>query len=182
MAFIYLGILIACSFAALLLQLFIPPLPWLHGAYVPLMPIVMFYGTLALPYPFAMGLTFSCGLMWDLVSVQVIDSSVEMSLGWSIIIFSILGSMMHGFRPLFLKGRWEIFCLMTAVFTSLSLLIEYLAIMFRRHHALFPEQVWWLTLGSGAIALLLSPLFYWFLGRLAASVRYEFESPYEELR
>jgi hypothetical protein len=180
MVLLYLFLLIVSSFAALVLQIFIPPLPWLHGAQVLLMPIIMFYGVLALPYPAAMVLTFCCGLMWDLFSVQVVDSTVEFSLGWSIIVYSILGSMMHGFRPLFLRGRWEIHCLMTGIFTSTILLVEYLAIIFRRHHAVFPENVWWLTLGAGLVAMLLSPIVYWLLGRLSALVQYDPETPFFE--
>ena len=88
--------------------------------------------------------------------------------------------MMHGFRPLFLRGRWEIHCLMTGVFTSCILLVEYLVIIFRRHHALFPPSVWWLTLGAGFVAMLLSPLGYWLLGRLAQAVRYEADQPFFE--
>ncbi|HEY5753618.1 MAG TPA: hypothetical protein VIT21_10745 [Chthoniobacterales bacterium] len=170
---LFLLLLILCSFAALILQTFIPPLPWLHGAHVHLMPIVMFYGCFALPYPAAMTLTFCCGLMWDLMTVQVVDSSVEISLGWSIISYSILGSMMHGFRPLYLEGRWEVHTLLTGVFTSLALLVEYLDITFRRQGLHFPAQVWWLIGGTGLVATILSPFFYWLLERLAAWVRYE---------
>ena len=180
MALLYLSLLIACSFAALILQIFLPPLPWLHGAQIQLMPIVMFYGALALPYPLAMVLTFCCGLMWDLLSIQVVDSTVEISLGWSIVIYSILGSMMHGFRPLFLKGTWEIFSLMTGFFTGCILVIEYLVIIFRRHHAIFPSSVWWVTFGAGVTTMLLSPLFYWLFGRLADAIRYDAETPYFE--
>lgn len=180
MATLYLILLIICSFFALILQIFIPPLPWLQGAHVHLLPIVMFYGALALPYPLVMILTFCCGLMWDLFAVQVVDSSVEISLGWSIIIYSIFGSMMHGFRPLFLKGRWEIHCLMSGLFTAGILLVEYLTLIFRRQLVVFPPNIWWLTLGAGLIVTLLSPLVYWLLSRVAEAVRYEPETPFEE--
>lgn len=163
-----------------MVQIFLPPLPWLHGAHIVLMPIIMFYGTLALPWGLAMVLTFCCGLMWDLLTIQVIDSTVEISLGWSIVVYSLMGSMMHGFRPLFLKGRWEVHCLLTGLFTSVILLVEYLAITFRRHNPQFPEQLWWLVGGSGLIAMLLAPVFYWLLGQLAALVRYEPETLVQE--
>ncbi|HEY5892400.1 MAG TPA: hypothetical protein VIT91_04140 [Chthoniobacterales bacterium] len=177
---LFLLLLILCSFAALILQMFIPSLPWLHGAHVELMPIVMFYGCFALSYPAAMTLTFCCGLMWDLMTVQVVDSSVEISIGWSIISYSILGSMMHGFRPLYLEGRWEVHTLLTGVFTSLALLVEYLDITFRRQNPQFPTQVWWLIGGTGLVATILSPFFYWLLERLAAWVRYEPEPQPQE--
>ena len=56
-------------FLALIVQHFIGPLPVI-GARVLLMPIIMFYGALALPLPGMLALAFVGGLMWDALHTQ----------------------------------------------------------------------------------------------------------------
>src|SRR6478735_11792252 len=103
-------ILVVAMFAGLVVQHFIGPLPMIN-ARVLLMPVVMFYGSLALPNWGMLALSFLGGLMWDSLHVQILEGDVEIGLGWSIILYSVLGSLMSGFRPLFQRGRWEIHCL-----------------------------------------------------------------------
>ena len=59
-------------FLALVTQTFIGPLPMI-GARVLLMPIVMFYGSLALPIPGMLALVFFGGFMWDAMHVQIMN-------------------------------------------------------------------------------------------------------------
>ena len=79
---------------------FIRPLPMI-GARVLLMPIIMFYGALALPIRGMLALCVYGGLMWDARHAQFItdsgcralhDGYVEIALGWSIILYAVLGS------------------------------------------------------------------------------------------
>src|SRR5688572_24534098 len=97
---IFFGILLVSMFVSLVVQHFIGPLPVVH-ARVMLMPIVMFYGALALPLWGMLALSFAGGLMWDLLNTQTVDGVVEISAGWSIVLYSALGAIMSGFRPLF---------------------------------------------------------------------------------
>lgn len=170
---IFFGILVAGLFLSLVAQEFIQPLAWLYGARVLIMPIIMFYGALALPYWGMLALAFLGGLMWDAVTVPVVDSTVEISLGWSILLYATLGAIMSGFRPLFQRGRWEIHCLMSGLFTSVIVLAEYLMITIRRGGFIFPNEVWWRVGGAGVIAALLSPFFFFTLNWLAPYVGYE---------
>jgi len=166
-------ILVAGLFLSLVGQEFIPPLTWLHGARVLIMPVVMFYGALALPYWGMLALAFIGGFMWDAMITQVVDSTVEISLGWSILLYAALGAIMSGFRPLFQRGRWEVHCLASGVFTSVIVLAEYLMLTIRRGGFIFPNEIWWRIGGSGIIAALLAPVFFFTLNWISSLVGYE---------
>lgn len=167
-------ILSAAMFGSLVLQHFIPPLPTI-GARVLLMPIVMFYGALALPLPLMLALVFLGGFMWDALHVQIVDDGVEIAMGWSIILYAALGAVMGGFRPLFRRGRWEIHCLLTGVATAFIVLAEYLMLTFRREPVtlLLNKDIGWRIGGAGIVALLLSPFFFFALNYLAEMVGYD---------
>ena len=178
-------ILVLASFGALVIQHFIPPLEFLEGARVVIMPLILFYGALALPFSLMLALAFACGLMWDCLTAQVVTtgmgtsatSTVEIALGWSILLYATLGGLMSGFRPLFQRGRWEIHCLMSGVLTSLILLLEFLMISVRRAALdeapfVFTQEVWWRIGGPGLVALFLAPVVFWMLSSFAALVGY----------
>ena len=171
---IFFIVIVIASFLSLVAQEFLPPLAWLYGARVVIVPTLMFYGAMALPYSGMLALAFISGLMVDALMVtQVVDSQVEISLGWSILLYAALGAIMSGFRPLFQRGRWEVHCLMSGLFTSLILLAEYLMITVRRGGLVFPPEIWWRIGGSGVIAAMLAPIFFFTLNWLAPLVGYE---------
>lgn len=172
---IFFLVLLVSMFVGLVVQHFIAPLPP-FGVRVLLMPIIMFYGALALPVPGMLALAFCGGLMWDALHVQIDlvggeggGPIVEVALGWSIVLYAILGALMNGFRPLFQRGRWEIHCLLSGLCTSVIVLAEYLMRTFRQEPVLFlfNKEVWWRIGGAGLIATLLSPFFFFALNYLA---------------
>lgn len=186
-------ILVATAFGALVLQHFIPPLSFMAGARVILLPLVFFYGALALPYAGMLALAFICGFMWDALTVQVVEIGmgpvtassvamggaqvVEIAIGWSIVLYALLGSLMSGFRPLFQEGRWEIHCLMSGLCTSLMVMAEFLMVSVRRAALYnvpfeFNREIWWRIGGPGLVALVLAPIVFIFLKSLAALVGY----------
>jgi hypothetical protein len=171
---IFFVILLVAMFVALVIQHFIGPLPP-SGARVLLMPIIMFYGALALPLWGMLALAFAGGLMWDALCTQTTESGVEIALGWSIVLYAALGAIMSGFRPLFQRGRWEIHSLLSGVLTSAIVFAEYLMITLRRQPVsfVFDQNLWWRIGAAGLIAALLSPLFFFFLNYLAALVGYD---------
>ena len=171
---IFFAVLVFSMFGSLILQHFIGPLPVIH-ARVLLMPVIMFYGALALPLHGMLALTFFGGLMWDALSTQPVDGAVEISAGWSIVLFAALGAIMSGFRPLFLRGRWEIHCLLTGVCTSVMVLAEYLMITIRRQPVqfIFDDEVWWRIGGAGLAAAFLAPLIFFIFNYLAALTGYD---------
>jgi hypothetical protein len=159
--------LILAQFLALAIQEYIPPLP--YGARVLLLPLVFFYGALAVSPPGMLLLAFTSGFMWDaLVSTQVVDGNLEISLGWSIVLYAVLGAIMSGFRPLFQRGHgWEIHCLLSGPLLCIFVLSEYLMITFRRGGFLFPKIIWWRIGGEGLAAMIVSPLVFLVLHWLA---------------
>jgi len=183
-------ILLLAALGALMLQFYIPPLAFMYGARVLLLPLVFFFGALALPFPAMLALAFACGLMWDALTAQVLDIGmgptsarvVEIGMGWSCLLYAVLGSLMCGFKPLFQRGRWEIHCLLSGVCTSVIVLAEFLMISVRRaafYNVPFEvhRDIWWRIGGPGLVALVLAPVFFFFLKSMAALVGYNTSAP-----
>ncbi|MEI8234269.1 MAG: hypothetical protein WCH57_06245 [Verrucomicrobiota bacterium] len=190
-------ILLLAALGALMLQFYLPPLAFLSGARIILLPLVFFFGALALPFPGMLALAFVCGLMWDALTAQVLEIGmgptsarvVEIGIGWSILLYAVLGCLMSGFRPLFQRGRWEIHCLLSGLCTSVIVLAEFLMISVRRaafYNVPFEinPDIWWRIGGPGLVALVLAPGVFFFLKAMAALVGYNpavSETPEEEI-
>jgi hypothetical protein len=169
---IFFVILLILTFLAQVVEFFIPPLDWMYNARIYIVPVIVFYGAMALPFPLVLALAGFAGFLLDAVTVQALGPRVEISVGWSILLYAVLASIMHGLRPLFIRGRWEVHCLMSGVCTSSILLSQYLMIAFRRGSLFFNREAWWQIAGPGVIALLMAPLVFWILhslGRLTAN-------------
>jgi len=178
-------VLLLTAFVALVAQHYIPPLAFMAGARVYLLPLVFFFGALALPFSGMLALAFACGFMWDALTVQVLEvgmgptsaTVVEIGLGWSIVLYAALGAVMSGLRPLFQRGRWEVHCLMSGICTSLIVLAEFLMLSVRRAALYnvpfeFNHDIWMRIAGPGLVALLLAPIAFFFLKAMAALVGY----------
>lgn len=168
---IFFILLLILVLIAQIAEFFIPALPWLYNAHIYIVPVIVFYGAVALPFPMMLALALYAGILLDALTVQVIDTRVEISLGWSILLYAVLAGIMHGLRPLFIRGRWEVHCIMTGICTSLILLAQYLMITFRRGSLVFTQEVWWQIGGPGLIAMFMAPIVFWFLqwmGRVTA--------------
>jgi hypothetical protein len=168
---IFFAILIVLTFVAQIVEIFLPPLDWMYNAHIYIVPIIVFYGAMALPFPAVMGLAFFAGFMLDALTVQVLGPRVEISLGWSILLYAVLAAIMHGLRPLFIRGRWEVHCIMSGVCTSAILLAQYLMISFRRGSLFFTREAWWQIGGPGLIAMMMAPLAFWILHTIARATR-----------
>jgi hypothetical protein len=152
-------------------EFFIPALPWLYNAHIYIVPVIVFYGAMALPLPLMLALALYAGILLDALTVQVIGGKVEISVGWSILLYGVLAGIMHGLRPLFMRGRWEVHCIMSGIGTSVIILAQYLMITFRRGSLIFSREVWWQIGGPGLIAMAMAPIIFWFLqwmGRITA--------------
>ena len=144
----------------------------MYNARIYIMPLIVFYGAMALPFPLVLALGGFAGFLLDTVTVQALGPRVEISIGWSILLYAVLASIMHGLRPLFIRGRWEVHCVMSGLCTSAILLSQYLMIAFRRGSLVFTREAWWQIGGPGVIAMLMAPLAFWILhsiGRLTAN-------------
>lgn len=155
-------------------EFYIPPLEWMYNAHIYITPVIVFYGAMALPFPLMLALAFLAGVLLDALTVQVIGGKVEIAMGWSIILYAVLAVIMHGLRPLFIRGRWEIHCLLTGVCTSAIILAQYLMITFRRGTFMFSREVWWQVGGPGLIAMLMAPILFWIFNWIARMTRYPY--------
>ena len=156
-------ILVVLVFVAQIVEIFLPPLDWMFGAHIYIVPVIVFYGAIALPFPLMLALAFFAGFLMDALTVQVLATRVEISFGWSILLYAVLAAIMHGLKPLFNRGRWEVHCVLSGVCTSLILLSQYLMISFRRGSLVFNREVWWQIGGPGLLAMLMAPLVFWSL-------------------
>jgi hypothetical protein len=175
-------ILLVSMFATLVVEHFLPPVPGI-GARIFLVPLVIFYGAVALPTWGMLLLAFAGGLMWDLLHVQFAGrGDVEIAVGWSIIVYAVLGGIMSGFRPWFQRGRWELHCILCGIFTAFIPLSEYLMVSIRRLPVAFTfnEHIWWRIGGSGIAAIFLAPFFFFGLNYVAYLVGYELNPQEEE--
>ncbi len=161
-------------FVTLVVEHFLPPIPGI-GARIYLMPLVMFYGAVALPVWGMLLLAFAAGIMWDLLHMQFTGTDLEVALGFSVILYGALGGIMSGFRPWFQRGRWEVHCILCGIFTGMIPLAEYLMISIRRLPVVFSfnEAIWWRIGGSGVAAMFLAPFFFFGLNYFAYLVGYE---------
>ena len=60
---IFFIILIVLVFFAQIAEFFIPPLDWLYNAHVYIVPVIVFYGAMALPFSLMLALAFFAGLL-----------------------------------------------------------------------------------------------------------------------
>ena len=171
---IFFTVLVVLVLIAQIAEFFIPPLDWMYQAHIYIAPVLVFYGAVALPFPLMLGLALVSGILLDALTVQVIGSRVEISLGWSILLYAVLAGIMHGLRPLFIRGRWEVHSALTGICTSAIILAQYLMITFRRGTFLFTKEVWWQIGGPGLIAMLMAPVVFWILNWVARVTRYPY--------
>ncbi len=171
---LFLLVYVITLFIAILVQFAIGPVEALAGARVLLMPTLAMFAALAFPYPIALGCFFAAGFLWDAATLPIMPEGHDLPLGWTIIAFAVLGTVAHGLRPLFLRGRWEIHCLASGLATSLYVLAEFLGLTAARQTGIeFPMTVAWRILGSGLLAMFLAPVYYLLMAQLAGPTGFE---------
>lgn len=170
---IFFLILVVTMIAAFGAQQFIPPLPPFNERIL-LMQIIMFYGSVALPAWGMLALAFLGGLMWDLRTAQIVDDQLEVGIGWSVILYAVLCGLLSGFRPLFMRGRWELHCILTGICTAAIPFAEYLMLSIRRQPIVFVfnREIWWRIGGAGLAAMFIAPFIFFGMNYIAYLVRF----------
>lgn len=171
---IFFFVLMCLVFLAQIVEFFIPPLDWMYNAHVYITPVLVFYGAMALPLPLMLVLVFWAGFLLDALTAQVLGGRVEISLGSSILLYAVLAGIMHGLRPLFVRGRWEVHCVMSGLCTSALLLGQYLMLSFRSGSIFFSRDVWWQIGGPGLLAMIMAPLVFGMLQWLARTTAFPY--------
>jgi hypothetical protein len=170
---IFFLLLLATMLLSFVVQHFIGPIHF--GARLFLMQIVMFYGAVALPTAGMLALAFAGGLMWDLRYAEMVDGQLEIGIGWSVVLYAVLCALLSGFRPLYLRGRWELHCILTGLCVAAIPLCEYLMLSIRRQPVVFEfnRDVWHRIGGAGLAAMFLAPFFFFGLNYLGYLVGYD---------
>jgi cell shape-determining protein MreD len=153
-------VLVLAVFFAFVIQEFIPPIKTLHGARVLLVPMIFCYAAMVLPTWLMLLAAFYTGFVTDLNYLHVVDGQVEIGLGFSIVFFVLFGLLANGFQPAFRRGHWWLHIVLSAVGTSLFLLLQFAMISLRREGFVINELVAWRILGPGLVAALLSPVLH----------------------
>jgi hypothetical protein len=167
--------LIALIFGSFVFQFFLSPVLLLHGATILLVPSIYFYGCISLPFPLMLALTFVTGLLNDLFLVPQSMGRLDYPIGASILIYLIPGLIMYGFKPLFLRHRWELHCLLAeicALLTPFLLLAEYAILSFQRNDFFLSDVIVWRIIGPGLISLIIAPCVFFILTPLSHALRY----------
>ena len=173
-------------------QDFSPAIEWAWHARIFAVPVIYFACAISLPFSVMLCFAFFTGFVWDalnhvaivypdvaLAAVQVdaVPPGSGGAFGFSIFLYALLGAMMHGIRPLFRRGRWELPVLMTGVGTVLLLTLEYLFINFRRAGFSFPVEVWHHIAATAVLSMIVAPFAFLLINWLAKlsgySIRYE---------
>ncbi len=178
----FFGIVIASLFLSLVAQHFLSAVPpW--GARVFLMPLVFLYGALSFSTARMLFLAFLSGVMWDLMHAQWVEDTAELGVGWSVLVYAVLGVVMSGLRPLFHRGRWEVHCLFSGIATSTLVAAEYLMISIRREPLRFEfsSEIWGRIFGAGVVALALSPLVFFSLSYISRLLGHKHYRPEKEV-
>jgi hypothetical protein len=196
---IFVSLLFVLTGFALVLQDFIPVIEAAYQARILLVPIVFFACALSVPFPIMLLLAFATGFVTDALNhtgvtyaadklgqaattfpdvgaaalqLGIVPPSSGAAFGFSIFLYGLLGALMHGIRPLFRRGRWELPVLMTGVGTALLLTLEYLFLNFRRGGFEFPAVVWKHILASAMLSMIAAPLMFFFIYTLSKFCNY----------
>ena len=186
----FFAVVLALDFLAVVCQAYCAPLPALFGARLLLFPVVLAYGALALPFWAALALAFFNGLLWDALTMQIINTSpylqgspvVETALGGSVVLFGVLVILVHGLRPLFLRGRWELHCLTSGVCVVVILAEQFALVVFHRGGLVLPREFWARLLVPGFLAMLIAPFVYLLFLFVAALLGYPVRMAPEDRR
>jgi hypothetical protein len=163
-------VLVLSAYLAVIAQDFIPGMPFFAGAHVLLLPVIVCYAMLWLPFPAALGFALYAGLIGDLASLHVNGDGVEIGLGWSMLYYVLLAAVLH-FRGRLAGLRWETHCLASGAATFFLLAGQYLMLWLRRESMAFDSVIFARIGGPSLASLLVAPLFYFFFGLFPGGFR-----------
>ncbi|MEM1084674.1 MAG: hypothetical protein AAGI48_11240 [Verrucomicrobiota bacterium] len=161
---------------AVVVQQFIPSLTGLYGSRLFLVALVFLCAAVTVPVPVMLLLAFVCGFLTDAQNVigphggdaEVYTHPVEhLRFGYSIVLYGIMGYLMHGIQPLFQQGRWQFSAMLSGIAVFLYLMSEYFLINFIRGDFVVNPTVQLRIACSSALTMVFSPLVFWLLFRLA---------------
>ena len=162
------SVLVVSAYLAVIAQEFLPAMPFFAGARVLLLPVIVCYALLWMPFPAALAFALYAGLIGDLAMLHVDGDRVEIGLGWSMLYYVLLAAVLRLLPALKLEVRWETHCLASGAATFFLLIGQCLMVCLRRESFIFSGDVFAQTIGPALAALILAPLLYFFFGLFPA--------------
>ncbi len=169
--------LILMVITACILQQFSPAFEGLYEARVLMVPLVFLCAAVTVNVGPMLLLAFVCGFLWDAqhilgqheVDTQVyVDSQADVRIGYSIVLYAMMGFIMQGIQPLFREGKWHVSALLSGVAIFLYLFVEYMFITFIRGDLILTRSLFLKITFTALMTMFLCPLVFWSLFRLAA--------------
>lgn len=163
-------------------QQFLPVWDGFYDARILLLPLVFLSAAVIFNAAGMLILAYLCGFLWDAQhvvlghpgSAEVYTSIPEtLPFGYSIILYAMMGFIMQGVQPLFKQGKWHISALLTGFAIFIYLAAEYLLINFLRGDIQFSSQTLLKITFTSFLTMLISPVIYWVLFRVADFCNYE---------
>ena len=174
---------------AFILRQFVPVVPQLSDVRLFLVPLVFICVAVTLNVSGLLMLSLICGILWDaqhIILPSVGDPEIYLQpvptlrFGYSIFLFALAGFVMQGVQPFFREGKWQFSAMVTGVALFLYLLAELMILSFVRGRLVLSPSSFKFIFFSSLITMLVSPLIFYFLFKLAALFRYRIN--YEGLR
>jgi cell shape-determining protein MreD len=161
--------LILLILLAIVAQQFLPVFISLYNARLFLLLTVFLCASVTVPLPVMFFYALIGGFLWDAqcsLSAMKVDPYVypdpvpSLRFGVSILLFGLTGLFMHGFRPLFLQGKWYLSACLTGAATFLFCAGEYLLIDFARGSFTFHSKVFLQCFYTALFSIVVSPLIF----------------------
>lgn len=154
-------VLVVAAYVAVIVQDFLPPMPFFADAHILLLPILVCYALLWMPFPAALAFALYAGLIGDLAMAHIDGTQVEIGLGWSMLYYVLLAAAL---RFTHIPFRWETHCLVSGMATLFLLIVQYLMVSLRRESFILDGVMGAKIAGPAVAALLLAPIFHLILG------------------
>lgn len=168
--------LIGLLLLSCILQQFLPVVSAWHDARLLIIPLVVLCSSATISTAGMLTLTFLGGFLWDAQQVLLVEPGDEkvyhstpdsLKFGYSIILYTLMGFLMQGIRPLFQAGKWYLSAVLTGVAIFLYLFVEYLLRGFIIGGFSFDNGIMEQIGATSVLTMLASPLIFWILFRIA---------------
>ena len=173
--------LLAMMLTACVIQQISPAFAGLYEARILVLPLVFLCASVTVNSAPMLVLAFVGGFLWDAQHLLgphggdpgiYPDAKEGLRFGYSVVLYAFMGFFMQGLQPLFRRGRWHVSALLSGAAIFLYLSAEFLLITFVRGGLIVTRGLVLKISYTALLTMLLSPLVFWALFRLAALFHY----------
>lgn len=168
--------LIGLLLLSCIVQQFLTSISSWYDARILILPLIVLCGSVTVSTGIMLILAYLGGFLWDaqqILSVTQGDPIVyqnspdSLQFGYSVVLYTLMGFLMQGIRPIFREGKWYLSAILAGVSIFLYLFVEYLLRGFvgggfHQNDGMI-QQIW----ATSVLTMLLSPLIFWILFRVA---------------